>query len=343
VLTGFTARRLASIEASLKYLLIGAFATGFLLYGIAFVYGGAGTTKLNLIAGMLEQREAARHDALFYAGLALLTIGLAFKVGAVPFHQWVPDVYEGAPTAVTGFMAAATKVAAFAALLRTFPQGFAALHPFWGGGLALLAALTMIVGNLVALTQTNLKRLLAYSSIAHAGYILVGVVAGNPLGVEGVLYYGLTYALMTIGSFGVIIVLGERFREHLDLDEYRGLASTNPFPAWTLAILLFALAGFPILGGGGFVAKYYVFLAAFQAGYIWLVIVGVLCTLVSVYYYLRVVRLMVMEPAEQVIRSAPSPIARTALWISMVGVLLMGIWPQAFMDLARTAVAGLAW
>lgn len=338
VLTGFTTRRVASVEAALKYLLIGAFATGFLLYGIAFIYGGAGTTKLAAVRSLLAGSPEARQDALFYAGLALLSIGLAFKVGAVPFHQWVPDVYEGAPTAVTAFMAASAKVAALAALLRAFPLGFAPLQPYWAGGLALLAALTMILGNLIALTQTNLKRLLAYSSIAHAGYILVGVVAGGALGLQAVLYYGLAYALMTLGSFGIIILLGERHREHLDLEEYRGLASTNPWLAWALAILLFSLAGFPPLGG--FFAKYYVFLAAVQAGYTWLAVLGVLCSLISVYYYLRVVVLMFMYPASRVIRSAPSPVARAALWMTLVGVIWMGLLPSAFLDLAWMATGG---
>lgn len=308
-----------SNEAALKYLLLGAFATGFLVYGMAFVYGGCGSLQVHDTVVAVGFGNA--DGAFLSVGLGLLTVGLGFKVALVPFHMWAPDVYEGAPTPVTAFMAVGPKVAGFAAMVRVFIDAAGGLAESWAPLLALLALLTMLLGNLMALAQSNLKRLLAYSSIAHAGYLAVGIVAGA-LGVQAVLYYGLAYAAMTLGAFAVVmIVAGDG--ERLALDNYAGLAKRSPLAAGAMTLFLLALASIPPTSG--FLGKWLLFVAAVQAGYTWLAVLGVLCSLIGIFYYLRiVVRMYFDEPAnaEPVAISEPS---RQLVWAAGIATALLSL------------------
>jgi NADH-quinone oxidoreductase subunit N len=282
VLAGFSRSNLLSNEAGLKYFLLGAFATGFLLYGIALIYGSTGTTSIPAIIAAVSRHSG---EPLFLIGLALLLIGLAFKVAAVPFHMWVPDVYEGAPTTVTGFMSTGGKAAAFSAFLLVFAPTVVGSIASVRDVLAAIAVLSMVVGNVIAIAQTSVKRMLAYSSIAHAGYLLVGVVAGNAAGQNGVLFYLLAYTIMNVAAFGIVSILETREGKHLTFEEYEGLSTRQPLLAALMALFMFSLAGIPPFAG--FFGKYYVFAGAVEAGYTWLAIVGVIMTVVSAYYYLR--------------------------------------------------------
>jgi NADH-quinone oxidoreductase subunit N len=277
-------------EASMKYFLMGAFATGFLLYGIALLYGATGTVRLDLIA---ERIATVSDRRLLFAGMALLLIGFGFKVAAVPFHMWTPDAYEGAPTSVTALMAVAVKAAGFAAFTRVFLHTFAPLHAEWSMLLWVVAAATMTVGNVLALVQRNMKRMLAYSSIAHAGYMLMGFVVLNDEGLRAMLFYVVTYYLMSIGAFLVVmIVVNSTGRE--DIDGFRGLAwRGGAVPAVAMAIFLFSLAGLPPLAG--FIGKFYLFAAVVNAKFYLLALVGLLNSLVALYYYARVVRTMFLD------------------------------------------------
>ncbi|MFC2030810.1 NADH-quinone oxidoreductase subunit N, partial [Chloroflexota bacterium] len=307
VLVGINRADAKSGEAALKYFLMGAFASGFLLYGMALVYGQAGTTSL---AGIRDHVASlgGQFPALLMMGLGLMIVGFGFKVALVPFQWWTPDAYEGAPTSVTAFMSVGAKVAGFAALGRVVLYAFGDLSGDWMWLLAVLAAVTMTVGNLIALRQENLKRMLAYSSIAHAGYILVGLAAANKAGVSAVLFYLFAYAFMNVAAFAVIIAVGRSEGDDgggETLDDFAGLAARKPGLAAVMAILMLSLAGVPPLAG--FLAKLYVFGAAVEAGLIWLAAVGVINSAVSAYYYLRVVVVMYMrdgEPSE----ATPAPV-----------------------------------
>lgn len=327
VLAGFTRTSLLSNEASLKYFLLGSFATGFLLYGIALVYGETGSTNI----GMILVAAAGVKGLVFLAGLTLLLIGLLFKIAAVPFHMWVPDVYEGSPTPVSGFMSTGGKAAAFSGILLVFAPPLIAGVPQIRDILAILAAVSMVAGNIFALAQENVKRMLAYSSIAHAGYILTGVVAANPEGMSGVLFYLLSYILMNIGAFGVVGFL-EKEGEKSEYDRYAGLSSTHPVLAGLMALFMFSLTGIPPFAG--FFAKYSVFAGAIGAGYTWLAIVGVLASLVSVYYYLRLVVVMYFRPSLTSPAVSPSLLSYTALVISAVAILVLGLLPSSVLDVA---------
>jgi NADH-quinone oxidoreductase subunit N len=328
VLAGFARARPTSNEAALKYFLLGAFATGFLLYGIALIYGATGTTALT---GILEQ--GSLHSALFVTGLGLLAIGLAFKVAAVPFHMWVPDVYEGAPTTVSGFMSTGGKAAAFSAFLIVFTPAVIQRVDSLRDVLAVLAMLSMIVGNILAIAQTNVKRMLAYSSIAHAGYILVGVVAANEAGTNGVLFYLLAYTVMNVGAFGVLSIGETREGAHLTFQDYSGLASRRPALAALMALFMFSLTGIPPFAG--FFGKYYVFAGAIEAGYTWLAILGVLMSVVSAYYYLRLVVLMYFSVEEKGMAPDIPRLSFAALVISAVATVGMGIFPSVVLNLTR--------
>jgi len=336
VLVGFFRDRLISNEAGLKYLLLGAFSSGFLLYGIAFLYGAYGSTNL------MDIRAAGTPTGVtfLYAGLSLLFVGLAFKVALVPFHMWSPDVYEGSPTPITGYMATTTKAAAFAAMLRIFlyslPQIHIDLVPlFW-----LLSVLTMTVGNVLAMQQRSVKRMLAYSSIAHAGYLMVGITTGSEVGAAGLLYYLLGYLFMNIGAFTVVQLLEGKDESQLDLESYVGLAKKHPALSIAMAIFMFALAGFPLTAG--FTGKFYIFSAAVNEGFIWLIIIAVLNSLISVYYYLRVIVNMYMKPGEADVEYLPvSYSARVGLLICVYGVIHIGIFPSSFIRLAEDAVSSL--
>ena len=344
ILSSFFRHRSASQEAGFKYFLLGSFSSALLLYGVALVYGATGTTQLGALAGAVSGAMAAK-PLLLYAGAGLLLVGLSFKSAAVPFHTWAPDVYEGAPTSTTAFMAVAAKAGAFAAFIRIFADPFVEFAPSWSILVGAIAALTMILGNLVAVVQTNLKRLLAYSSIAHAGYLLIGVAAAQSpeLAVDatsGLLFYLLVYTLMTLGAFGVVM-LAEGRRENLSLDDVAGMAWTSPGLGTAMAIFMISLAGLPPTAG--FFGKFYIFRAAIQADLLWLVIIGVVTSVVSVYYYLRVVYTMVMRPAETERTAFHSRLAWVGLTIMAIGILLLGVYPTLAYgwlgDLATLATA----
>ncbi len=334
VLAGYVRRDPKSNEASLKYFLLGAFATGFLLYGISLVYGASGTTNL---AEILDKFSSISANPLLWIGSALILIGLSFKISAFPFHMWVPDVYEGSPTTVSGFMSTGSKAAAFSALVLVFSYS---VHPNWQlqQVIAYLAALTMVLGNLVALVQQNIKRMLAYSSIAHAGYALVGIASANSLGRTGVLYYMLAYTFMQIGAFGVVSVLERRDGKYLKVSDYEGLAKSHPFIAALMALFMFSLAGLPPFAG--FFGKYYLFASAVTANLTWLAIVGVLASVVSVYFYVNVVVNMYFKDessvADETAPGSPVIISRAgglALVIAAIAVLELGLTPGYIVSL----------
>ena len=339
VLAGIWRSDLRSSEAAMKYFLLGAFATGFLLFGIALLYGAFQTTALGTIAQEIGPSTGLQRT-LAFGGMALLLIGFAFKVAAVPFHSWAPDVYEGSPTSVTAFMAVGIKAAAFAAFVRIFMHTFAALAIEWTGVLAVLAVATMTVGNLAALRQTNIKRMLAYSSIAHAGYLLVGMVAANAAGGAAVLYYLLAYMLMNTGAFAVVIALGKRGEPNESLDDYDGVGLRQPLLGICMTVFMLSLAGVPALAG--FTGKFYLFSAAVQRGYTWLAIVGVLNSVVSMYYYGGVLmRMFMAEGGKRVQGTAHRPYLTATLVVATVGTVALGIFPSWAFELARSAFLSL--
>jgi NADH-quinone oxidoreductase subunit N len=336
VLAGLFREDARSNEAALKYLILGSFASAFLLFGMAMLYGASGGTLfLNDLAGKLAGATALQ--PLILLAIALLVVGFGFKVASVPFHMWTPDVYEGAPTSVTAFMAVGVKAAAFAAFARVFFLAFPAFKMDWNMLLWVLAVATMTVGNVVAIAQTNIKRMLAYSSIAHAGYLLVAIIAANQLGAVSLIYYLLAYTLMNLGAFGVVILVGRKKDSYLNIYDYSGLSTEYPALAAAMALFMFALAGIPPTAG--FVGKFYIFSAAVKAGYIWLAILGVMNSLVSVYYYLRITVLMYMRPAEADLGPiACTPAQNAVLLVTAAGVLLIGIFPGFLYDLGMNAV-----
>jgi NADH-quinone oxidoreductase subunit N len=337
VLAGLFKARLASGEASMKYFLLGAFATSFLLYGIALVYGAAGTTNFTRIAGAMAGRG---HDALFVIGIALILVGFGFKISSVPFHMWAPDVYEGAPTSVTALIATGSKAAAFAALLRLLLTALGVARADWSVLLWALAVLTMTIGNVVALAQSNLKRMLAYSSIAHVGYMMVGLVAGGAAGSAAILYYLFAYTFTTVGTFGVITLCERAGEEAVNVADYSGLARRSPLLAAALSLFLLSLVGIPPLAG--FVGKFYLFGAAVRGGYLWLAVIAVLNSAIAAYYYLRVIVYMYMrEPEGASAGYAPSFAGALALGIALIGIVALGVAPAPFVDLAQAAVAPL--
>ncbi|MCS7056329.1 MAG: NADH-quinone oxidoreductase subunit N [Thermoflexales bacterium] len=338
ILCGIARPRLESEESAMKYFLTGAFASGFLVYGIALVYGATGTTSLPALSAILSTNGAPAYDsALLFAGAALILVGLGFKVAAAPFHMWTPDVYEGAPTTVTAFMATATKAAGFAALLRVFMFGFQPLLPEWQPIVAAIAALTMIVGNVAALVQNNIKRMLAYSSIAHAGYALAGVAAGSESGVVGVLFYLAAYAFTTLAAFAVMTAVGSGAEENQTFDAYTGLSRRKPLLGIVMAIAMFSLIGIPPTAG--FVGKYFLFSATVAAGLTWLAVVGVLTSVVSAYFYLRLVMTMFMrEPqteGEPIPANAPRSLAAA---ISVAAVFIFGLLPAPLLGIITAGV-----
>jgi NADH-quinone oxidoreductase subunit N len=336
ILAGFLRDQLKSNESALKYLLLGAFASGFVLYGIALVYGAAGSTNLTRVGAAIAQGKV-QSPLLLTLGIGLLIIGLGFKVAAVPFHMWAPDVYEGAPTSVTAFMIAGTKAAAFAALLRILTIALPALQADWSRVLWILAALTMTVGNVLALTQSNLKRMLAYSSIAHAGYILVALVAGTAPAAAAVLFYLVAYALMNLGVFAVMVAISRADGERLLLEEYAGLGRRHPLLTAAMALFMFSLAGVPPTGG--FMGKLYVFGSAIQANYVGLAVLGVLNSVVSAFYYLRLTVVMTMTAANgDVAPGEPSPSLILAVALTAAGTLALGLFPAQLFGLALRAV-----
>lgn len=329
VLTSIVRDRLISNEAALKYFLLGAFASGFLLYGIALIFGATGSIDLVTIGNYLKANSLF-HSPLVLIAVGLLLVGFAFKVALVPFHMWTPDVYQGAPSSVTGFMATGVKAAAFAAILRVFMHAFEPMHTDWGTIFWILAVLTMTLGNIIALVQDNIKRMLAYSSIAHAGYLAIGLVVGTKEAFAAMLFYLVAYTLMNIGAFAIVLLIERHGEKNLNIDDYRGLADKYPVLALTMAIFMFSLGGIP--PAAGFIGKFYIFSEAVRAGLIGLALIGVLNSVLSVYYYLRVIVNMYMKPREDEVPNAHFDNDHTvALTISAIGTLILGIFPAALL------------
>ena len=331
VLAGYFRSVQVSSEAGMKYLLLGAFASGFFLYGIALIYGGAGTTSIPEIASVLED---GGKSPLMLAGMFLLIVGFGFKVALVPFHQWAPDVYEGAPTTIAAFISAGPKAAGFAAFLRIFTSALESLQPEWIVVIVILAVLTMTVGNVVATAQSNIKRMLAYSSVAHAGYVLVALAAANRDGISSAMLYLLIYCVMNIGAFAAVILARTEDGENLKISDYAGLGFRKPLLALFLTIMLVSLAGFPPTAG--FVGKFYVFRSAVDAGHIWLVVIAAINTAISAFYYLRVVVVMYMkEPEEELDFHAYPGLLVFTLLLATIGVVLIGVLPSYFLGPAQ--------
>jgi NADH-quinone oxidoreductase subunit N len=343
VLAGINRRSVYAAEAALKYFLIGAFASAFLLYGIALIYGATGTTNIVLIGAQVQLTPAP--GLMLLAGIGLLLIGFGFKVAAVPFHMWAPDVYDGAPTPITGFMAVAVKAAAFAALLRIMLTGFGMMVDAWRDVIWWLAVLTMVLGNLAALSQRTLKRMLAYSSVAHAGYLLAALVAGTPDGAGAFLFYALAYTLMTLGAFAILAGVGREGERDVLIDDLAGLATRRPWLAAALGIFMLSLLGVP--GTAGFMGKWYILASVVDSREMVLAVVVVLTSVVSAGYYLPVVMAMYMKPvpATASAEAAAPRLAGATRWVvavTAVLVLLFGVWPNRAMDLARDGSLSLA-
>lgn len=330
VLAGFHRSSTRSNEAALKYFLIGSFASGILLYGIALLYGATGSFEIHAIAAAFDPESP-----LALVGAGMILIGLAFKISAVPFHQWAPDVYEGSPTSVSGFMATTVKVAAFGALLRVAGVALEPGSEIFYKVMWTLAVLSMTIGNLMALTQTNTKRMLAYSSVAHAGYLLVGVVVGTQAGYSAVLFYLFAYTFMTLGAFGVIAVLAREGVERERISDLAGLARSRPFLAAIMALFMFSLAGIP--GTAGFMGKWYLFWSAVAHGsatgdstLLWLAIIGVLNSAVSLGYYLRIpVAMYMRDPGSDAVPNTPGFLPVLGLLVCSIVVVLVGLWPES--------------
>ncbi|HLM29978.1 MAG TPA: NADH-quinone oxidoreductase subunit N [Acidimicrobiales bacterium] len=338
VLAAMHQRRFTSQEAGMKYFVLGAFSSAFFLYGIAMIYGGTGTTSLVRIVELFSS-SALTEDGLILAGLALILVGLGFKVAAVPFHFWTPDVYQGAPSPMVAWMASGVKVAGFAGLLRVFVLAFDAYAVDWQPMIYAVAVATLLVGSVLAVVQSDVKRMLAYSSINHAGFILVGVQAATDDGVEAALFYLATYAFLVAGSFGVVTLVGRRGDAHHALTDYRGLARRRPGIALTLTVFLLAQAGVPLTSG--FFAKFYVITAAVDAGSTSLAIVAMLSSVIAAFLYLRIVASMFMADEDEAVAGAPIGLpfgAGLALAVCLVVTLGVGVWPGLITEPARDAV-----
>jgi len=350
VLAGFKRYEERSTEASAKYFVLGSFSSGVLLYGISILYGLAGTTNLKELASFF----AASHSIVSPGGalvspggvlpspggalivaMVLLTVGFGFKVAAVPFHMWTPDVYEGAPTPITAFLSVSSKAASFAVFLRVFLTIFDGVQQDWQAILIVLSVATMGLGNLVAIAQENVKRMLAYSSIAHAGYAMIGLIVGDRLGIYSLMLYLMIYSFMNLGAFGVVILLQRGGISGEAVNDFTGLAKKHPLYAFLMLVFMFSLAGLPPTAG--FVAKFYIFMAAVNAHLAWLAVVGVIFSAISAYFYLRIVMVMYMkEPAGET-KLAASPALSIALLVALAIVVLVGIFPGPLIDYAQTA------
>jgi NADH-quinone oxidoreductase subunit N len=335
---GYTFHHQVSIEAAVKYLVLAASSAAFLLFGMALIYAQLGTMEFARIASGLSAGATGSIYALI--GSVMMLVGFGFKLALVPFHLWTPDVYEGAPTSITALMAVGVKAAAFAAFARVFMHGLAGLATDWTQVLWVVAALTMTVGNVIAVLQQNIKRMLAYSSIAHAGYLLVGMVAGGDGGGGAILFYLLAYTLMNLGAFGVVMALGKRGEPNELLDDYAGVGFRQPFLGFTMTVFMLSLAGVPPLVG--FAGKYFLFAAAVKAGYVGLVVIAVLNSVVSVYYYIGVIVKMYMNEGQV---EVPVPTSRPYLFATMLltaaGTVLLGVFPSSAFEIARQAFLSL--
>jgi len=338
ILVGLAKHKPISVESSLKYFLLGAFAAAFFLYGLTYIYGATGTLELANIAKVVTTGGITNKFYLL-AGATLVLFGLGFKIALVPFHMWTPDVYQGAPTSITAYMAVGVKAPAFAVFIRIFGQTLMQLSVDWNTIFWILAILTMTVGNICALLQDSVKRMLAYSSIAHAGYIFVAIVAGSEFGWASILYYLLVYTFMNLGAFGVVIYIEHFLGQKDDYKSFTGFGFKKPVVGLCMTIFLCSLMGLPPTGG--FFAKFMVFSSAVKAGYIWLVILGVLNSAVAAYYYLRLIITMYTRPEESlVLKSQPGVTYNTVgLILSVIGTLMLGVIPYSFLELAMKAVS----
>jgi NADH-quinone oxidoreductase subunit N len=337
ILTAIQRESRQGAEAAFKYFLLGGFSSAFFLYGIAFTYGIAGTTRLDRVVVEMATQSAG-NEILTYMALGLLLVGFAFKVSAVPFHMWTPDAYQGAPAVVTAFMSAGVKAAAFAAFARVFLSAFGSLQAQWEPLVWMLSAASMILGVAVGVVQRNVRRMLAYSSIAHAGYLLMAMAAGNETGKGAILFYLLTYAITSIGAFGVTALVATRGAASDDLSDYAGLARRQPLLAMVMTVFLLSLGGFPPTAG--FIGKWYLFSAAVNAGDYGLAIIGVLASVVSVYFYLRVVVMMYMsDDISTAPVTEPSRASVFALAVPLVLTFYLGILPTRILDLAVQSIS----
>ena len=329
ILAGMNRKRLNANEASLKYLLLGSFATGFIVYGIALIYGSAHTTSIDFITANFTELTK---NLLFIAGVLLFLIGFSFKIAAFPFHMWVPDVYEGSPTTIAALFSTGGKAAAFSAIIATL---FALFNGPAGNlftpYLAVISVLSMFYGSIVAIAQDNIKRMLAYSSISHAGYLAIGLAAGNHDAVAGVIFYLAAYTFMNLGAFGIVSLLEGKDETNLSINSYAGLGNRKPLLSAMLAIIMFSLAGLPPFAG--FFGKYYIFIAAVKSNLTWLAILGVLSSAISVYFYLRIVVLMYFKSSENEFEIESSNNSMLAIIFSVLVVILLGVFPGTFLDL----------
>jgi NADH-quinone oxidoreductase subunit N len=332
ILAGFIKPNQRSNEAAVKYFLLGAFSLGILLYGMSILYGVSGTTSLRGMATVLVGHE---RDPMVVLAVILVVAGMGFKIAAVPFHMWAPDVYEGAPTPVTAFLSVGSKAAAFAMLLRIFVEGLPSMSADWSLLFEVLAIVTMTVGNVAALTQTNLKRMLAYSSIAHAGYLLIGVVVNPPRGISAMLIYLMTYSFMQLGAFAVIIMLRRKDVVGDDLKDLSGLSFRQPFAAFAMLLFMLSLGGIPPTAG--FMGKLWLFGAAIDAGYVWLAVIGVINSTISIYYYLRIVVFMYLKKETSGSEPTISPALALTLGIAVAATLVLGVYPRLLFELAEAS------
>ena len=337
VLTGLNRASINGAEAAFKYFLLGSFSSAFFLYGIAFIFAVAGSTRLEQVSVALSAQGAGTPPTLALLAVGLLAIGFAFKVSAVPFHMWTPDAYEGAPTIVTAFMSTGVKAAAFAAFARVFLSPLEPLQLQWAPVLSIVAALTMIVGTVLGVVQTNVKRMLAYSSIAHAGYLLLGIIAANSAGKAAILFYLLTYAVTNLGALGIVALLGTPEKEHDELRDFAGLNQARPGLAALMLIFLLSLGGLPPTAG--FIGKWYIFSAALQEGHYWLAIIGVLSSVVSVFFYLRIVVMMYFTEGTEVHRPRIPATAMAGLALATIAVFYLGILPTRVLQLALDSIS----
>ena len=334
VLTALRRSSAAGAEAAFKYFLLGAFSSAFFLYGIAFAFTVSGSTRLDVVGTAIATNPTGTLQLL---AVGLLAVGFCFKVSAVPFHMWTPDAYEGAPTIVTAFMSTAVKAAAFGAFVRVFLSAFEPMQAQWMPVLGAIAAVTMVLGAVVGILQNNIKRMLAYSSIAHAGYLLLGLVAGNSSGKAAVLFYLLTYAVANMGALGIVALLGTAEHPHDELRDFAGLWKTRPALAGLMTVFLLSLGGFPPTAG--FIGKWYIFSAAIQEDHYVLAIIGVLSSVVSVFFYLRIVVMMYMtEEAADAPRPAISRLAMAALAFAVIATIYLGVLPTRVLDYALQSI-----
>lgn len=334
VLTGFLKVDARSNEAALKYVILGAFSSGIILYGMSLFYGLTGTTQLGDMAATFSSQDMS--NPMMILATLFMVVGLLFKVGAVPFHMWVPDIYEGAPTPITGFMSVVGKAAAFAVILRIFMDSLVALEPIWLMSVAGISVLTMTIGSFVALVQNNIKRMLAYSSIAHAGFLLLGLIAGGEGGMASIMLYMLIYTFMNLGLFAIIVLLGKGASSGEPIEDFAGLAKSHSALALMAMIFLFSLAGIPPTGG--FFAKFYVLVALVDAGYIALAVIAVLLSAVAAWFYIRIIMLMYVQSPHASTELQITPLMKVVLLVTLLGTILTGILPAWFLDLAGASV-----